>query len=54
MLRHLDILQFRHMVVFKWIKDALKRQSDTLKRRVNIFEVKTHLNAFHLNTSFPN
>ena len=41
------------MVVFKCIKDALKRQSDTLKRRLNMLEVKTHLNAFHLNTPFP-
>ena len=44
---------FRHMVVLKCIKDALKRQSDTLKRRLNMLEVKTHLNVFHLNTPFP-
>ena len=44
---------FRHMAVFKRIKDALKWQNDTLKRLLNALEVKTHLNAFHLNTPFP-
>ena len=38
---------------FRHIKDAFKWQNDTLKRLLNALEVKTHLNAFHLNTPFP-